>query len=592
MVIEYSFISLTFHVATILAVVFGIFILRRRPAPGSFYLAMFEFSVAIWALGLAMQVIAGNIENRYFWAKFSYIGASLGPVLYLLFSLDFVSVKNRITWLHFVFLSLYPLLFIFFTFTNEQHHLIWESIEVSGNTNLTIFTYGDFFWLFLSTGYAFLAAGVILLIVSISRVPYLYKYQIVLLLIASIISIAANLSYITNINPVPGMDWTPLAFTLAGIMIILGVTRFRMFDLIPVAHRQIFDSIVDPVILLDQNDLVLEGNPAFRKEFNITRYDYKRPLRDFITTPECIEFIQEDKPFEYKKEGDYGVRYFDIYVTPIRDKKNGLIGKLLVLRNITPRKKIEKSLMIANEQMRKEISEKEKLIGDLKAFAHSVAHDLKNPVSNIIYLHQMISESCSDESRDIQVLIKNLGVTGYNLNQIIDDILLLATIRHQEIRLEKINMGDTVKEAIKRLDRNISQVNCTVIIPDEWPEIQGYHPWLTQVWENLITNGLRYGGNPPLLEIGFEDLGDMIKFWIKDNGDGLPEEITRNLFNEQARVKTSGKGHGLGLSIVKRVIEKLGGELYVTSENLPGKGCIFSFALPTANLDYFNKQAS
>jgi len=108
----------------------------------------------------------------------------------------------------------------------------------------------------------------------------------------------------------------------------------------------------------------------------------------------------------------------------------------------------------------------------------------------------------------------------------------------------------------------------------------GYAPWIEEVWVNFISNGLKYGGNPPLLELGSDATdADMIRFWVRDNGIGIDAASQSELFTEFTRLdKVRAQGHGLGLSIVHRIIKKLGG--YVGVESGPGEGSMFYFTLP------------
>ncbi|MEW5960997.1 MAG: ATP-binding protein, partial [Chloroflexota bacterium] len=110
----------------------------------------------------------------------------------------------------------------------------------------------------------------------------------------------------------------------------------------------------------------------------------------------------------------------------------------------------------------------------------------------------------------------------------------------------------------------------------------GYAPWVEAVWTNYISNAIKYGGRPPHVELGAEvQPGGMVEFWIKDNGDGLSAEEQRRVFAPFTRLsQVSTEGHGLGLSIVQRIVEKLGGQVGVKSEGKPGQGCTFSFFLP------------
>ena len=108
----------------------------------------------------------------------------------------------------------------------------------------------------------------------------------------------------------------------------------------------------------------------------------------------------------------------------------------------------------------------------------------------------------------------------------------------------------------------------------------GYAPWIEEVWENYLSNAIKYGGQPPKVECGYEQLSDrIIRFWVRDNGQGLTEDEQKQLFvpfTKLSQVRVTG--HGLGLSIVHRIIQKLGGQVGVESQ--VGQGSTFSFTLP------------
>jgi signal transduction histidine kinase len=163
--------------------------------------------------------------------------------------------------------------------------------------------------------------------------------------------------------------------------------------------------------------------------------------------------------------------------------------------------------------------------------------------------------------------------------KIVDELLLLSRIRKEDVQPVLLNIPDLIREAVKRLNGNTQSPE--MILPESWPKVYGHPQWIEEVWFNLITNALKYGGNPPKIHIGYNQIDNSAyRFWIQDNGDGLSQESLDKLFQDFERLGRKNKeGHGLGLSIIKRIIEKLGGEVQVTSENIPGKGCVFSFTL-------------
>jgi signal transduction histidine kinase len=118
-------------------------------------------------------------------------------------------------------------------------------------------------------------------------------------------------------------------------------------------------------------------------------------------------------------------------------------------------------------------------------------------------------------------------------------------------------------------------------LPPTWPEIHSYAPWIEEVWANYLSNAIKYGGTPPRVQLGAESLAEeKIRFWVQDNGQGLTETELTSLFMPFSRLSNSNRieGHGLGLSIVKQIMKKLGGEVGVESEY--GCGTRFYFVLP------------
>ena len=106
------------------------------------------------------------------------------------------------------------------------------------------------------------------------------------------------------------------------------------------------------------------------------------------------------------------------------------------------------------------------------------------------------------------------------------------------------------------------------------------------MWVNYISNAIKYGGDPPQIQLGVDQLpNNRLRYWVHDNGPGLSPEEQARLFTPFTRLnKTRAEGHGLGLSIVKRIIDKLGGEVSVESSGIPGEGSVFSFTLPGPDL--------
>ncbi|MCB0211637.1 MAG: GAF domain-containing protein, partial [Anaerolineae bacterium] len=222
---------------------------------------------------------------------------------------------------------------------------------------------------------------------------------------------------------------------------------------------------------------------------------------------------------------------------------------------------------------------------ELDAFAHTVAHDLKTPLSPIIGLADLLTKyQTALPQAVITDSLSTISRNTHKMNDIVNELLLLATIRDNDVETEVLDMLSLLNEVKQRLEHIIEEKQAIITLPNRWPMAMGYGPWIEEVWANYISNAIKYGGTPPHITIGGKTLPNgMVRYWVHDNGDGLTTEERLRLFVPFTQIKkTKAEGHGLGLSIVHRIIEKLGGKVGVESEAVAGRGCIFYFTLPAA----------
>lgn len=225
---------------------------------------------------------------------------------------------------------------------------------------------------------------------------------------------------------------------------------------------------------------------------------------------------------------------------------------------------------------------------DLEAFAHTVAHDLKSPLHLIVgYASAMVDDVGTLTKEEIVHHLRHIEQAAFKMDNMINELLLLAEVGAGRAVGASLDMAGVVTEAVQRLTLALEEYDAELVLPDmsAWPAVLGHAPWIEEVWVNYLTNALKYGGRPPRVELGAEVAsGHMVRFWVRDNGLGLsPEEQTR-LFRPFVCLRRQGvSGNGLGLSIVRRIVEKLGG--YVQTESQVGQGSVFSFALRAADGD-------
>lgn len=237
----------------------------------------------------------------------------------------------------------------------------------------------------------------------------------------------------------------------------------------------------------------------------------------------------------------------------------------------------------AQEAQRRYAEQLEAQNTELDAFAHTVAHNLKSPLCIITGTTSLLIEQYKDMSHEgIAEALSLAYRASQKLNTIIEELMLLTGVRKQEVIPKPIDMNSVVREAINHVQIFIQEQHAHITLHDEtvWPEALGHAPWIEEVWVNYISNAIKYGGRPPHVEVGAVMQADgKVRFWIRDNGSELSKEAQAKLFTpftQLAQARTDG--HGLGLSIVRRIVEKLDGEVGLTSE--VGRGSTFYFTLP------------
>jgi PAS domain S-box-containing protein len=238
----------------------------------------------------------------------------------------------------------------------------------------------------------------------------------------------------------------------------------------------------------------------------------------------------------------------------------------------------------AEEILRQHTGELEARNAELDAFAHTVAHDLKNSVSSIVGYADVLGQNYESLPPDVrEEFLDVITRNSHKMASIIDELLLLSSVRGMgQVEMQPLEMGRIVAEARGRLLHLIEEHQAEIELPDYWPVAMGYGPWIEAIWANYLSNALKYGGRPPKVELGSTVHADgWVRFWVRDNGPGLSSEEQARLFTPFERLhQVRARGHGLGLSIVQRIAEKLGGRVGVECSGVPGEGCEFYFALP------------
>jgi len=341
-----------------------------------------------------------------------------------------------------------------------------------------------------------------------------------------------------------------------------------------------------------------KGNFTYFNKRVETNYGFKPEElsgKHFTTliNPSMLQTVQEFYRIQFDKKIPETIRDLQIIdkqgnprwieQTVMLRMKNGRVeGFHGVIRDIDQRVKQEEEIKSLNSTLESKLMELETANQELDAFNHSVSHDLRSPLRGISTLAEILQsefgEGMPEEAKQILTrIIRNSN----KIQHLVEDLLEFARVGRQDITIEPVSMRQLVDQILEESLTSDSENNISVQV-DNLADARCDKKLMNQVWVNLISNALKYSsGKPnPQIRIGSYFKNNEQVYFVRDNGAGFDMTYYKKLFNVFSRLhhETEFSGTGVGLSIVKRIVERHGGKVW--GEGQPGIGATFYFSLP------------
>ncbi len=368
------------------------------------------------------------------------------------------------------------------------------------------------------------------------------------------------------------------------IKIIEEERRIRYLEM-----QTFFDALPISFLYFDNDDRIIRANPlssggkAANIEGQLMKDIYPTFSEKEVTIHETIRKTKNSilNKIEQHTFGEY-VLWVKVDRIPVKDDSGEVIGIIAFSTDITEIKRTEEALAIKNAELKHYIETNLQL----ESFAYIASHDLKEPLRMIHSFTQLLHRKLKSHFDTDSLEYMNFILDGVNrMQNLLDDLLRYSTIGRQETDMELTDLNDTIYNVIQNVQHTIKEKSA-VIMTEPLPSIKVFPMQMVQLFQNLISNALKFTSKDrePLIEITVQQTKTEYLFAVRDNGIGIQKEYLEKIFLVFKRLhsKEEYAGTGIGLATCKKIVDSLGGRIWVESSY--GESTTFFFTIPNINL--------
>lgn len=305
------------------------------------YVSMSLIPISIYALGYGFEILCTSIEGVEFWIKIEYLGIPFIAVFWLMLALNFTGYKDKFKKNTLSLLYIIPSITFILNCTNDFHHLFYKELYMNdtGVFPIAKIIEGPWYWIHIAYTYILMIAGLVFLVATYLKSAAIIRKQILLIIVAWIIPLGANIIYILKLLPFT-LDLSPFTLSFSGIIYSFAILKFKFLELTPIALNKVFSSMLEGVIILDSENNIVNFNDSAKniilelRDIGKGEHKIDEVCRKYKTLLNVIKNGSSNESLmsiSYEEK----LKYYKININNISENNGKIIGKILILTDIT-----------------------------------------------------------------------------------------------------------------------------------------------------------------------------------------------------------------------------------------------------------------
>lgn len=342
---------------------------RQAATPARVPFIGMMLAIAGYALVAALEAAAVMLRSKLFFSTLEYVASGATITCFLIFVLYFTNTHARLSSLELGLVAVLPMANVLLVATNPWHGLVWRDfVPGPPGSNALVYVHGPGFYWVVACVYTYLLLAVFLLLRALAQGTVVHRRQVWVILAATAVPFIGTVGYALGLTP-PGLNVTPMSFAITGVLLFVGLFRYRLFDLVPIARSTLIEQMPDAVLVVDGSGRVIDANPAATLWLSLGA-TLGMPLAAVVALPPTLlTAALEGDGDEPQQLNTVPPRYVSVQRSPLADHRGVPMGYLLVLHDVTAQHTTALQLRQVNEELETKLDEIHTLQAELRAQA-------------------------------------------------------------------------------------------------------------------------------------------------------------------------------------------------------------------------------